>query len=97
MAGWVDRYDAAFAVVRHAVALDPDHFQGHVHDRTGQADAALESYRTAHRVSGANPLLLGFQGSVVGRTGGTDDARQLVATLEQIARAAIPCRRASSR
>ena len=48
--------------------------------------AALESRCTAHRVSGGNPLLLGFQGSVVGRTGRTDDARQLVATLEQIAR-----------
>jgi TolB-like protein/Tfp pilus assembly protein PilF len=95
---YTGRHDAGFAAVRHALTLDPDHFQahvvlGHLYDRTDDPDAALESYRRAHRLSGGNALLLGFQGWVLGRTGRTDDARQITATLEQIAlsRHVPPC------
>jgi tetratricopeptide (TPR) repeat protein len=84
------RYEVAFAAVRHALTLDPEHFPahtvlGHLYDRTGDPDAALESYRTAHRLSRGNAVMLGFQGWVLGRKGRTDDARQVIATLEQIA------------
>lgn len=86
----VGRYDVAFAAVRHALTLDPEHFPahtvlGHLYDRTGDPDAALESYRTAHRLSRGNAAMLGFQGWVLGRTGRDNDARQIVATLEQVA------------
>lgn len=87
---FVGRYDVAFAALRHAFTLDPEHFPahtvlGHVYDRTGDTDAALESYRTAHRLSRGNAAMLGFQGSVLGRVGRDVDARQIAATLEQIA------------
>jgi hypothetical protein len=59
---------------------------GHLYDRTGDPHAALESYRSAHRFSAGNVFQLAFQGWVLGRTGRNDDARQIVATLEQIAR-----------
>jgi Tfp pilus assembly protein PilF len=90
MYSFVGRYDVAFATVRHALTLDPEHFPahtvlGHIYDRTGDSDAALESYRTAHRLSRGNAAMLGFQGWVLGRRGRDDDARQVVATLEQIA------------
>ena len=57
MCGWADRNDAAVAAVRHALTLDPDPFPahavlGHLCDRTGNTDAALESYRNAYRLSG---------------------------------------------
>ena len=85
------RHDVGFAAVRHALTLDPDHFPahaalGHLYDRTGNPDAALDSDRSAHRLSGGNVLQLAFQGWVLGRTGRDDDARQIVATIEQIAR-----------
>ena len=84
-----ERRDVAFAAVRHALTLDPDHFPahavlGHLYDRTGDPDAALEAYRNAHRLSRGNAFMLGFQGGVLGRTGRDDDARQIVATLEQV-------------
>jgi TolB-like protein/Tfp pilus assembly protein PilF len=84
-----ERRDVAFAAVRHALTLDPDHFPahavlGHLYDRTGDPDAALEAYRNAHRLSGGSAFLLGFQGGVLGRTGRDNDARQIVATLEQV-------------
>jgi Tfp pilus assembly protein PilF len=90
MYSFVGRHDVAFAAVRHALTLDPEHFPahtvlGHLYDRTGNPDAALESYRTAHRLSRGNAAMLGFQGSVLGRIGRDDDARQIVATLEQMA------------
>jgi TolB-like protein/Tfp pilus assembly protein PilF len=85
------RHEAGFAAVRHALTLDPDHFPahatlGHLYSRTGDPDAALESYRNAYRLSRGIVLLLGFQGWVLGRTGHENDARRIVATLEQIAR-----------
>ena len=85
------QHDAGFAAVRHALTLARDHFQahavfGHLYDRTGDPDAALESYRSALRLSRGNVFMLGFQGGVLGRMGRHDDARQIVATLEQIAR-----------
>ena len=91
MYSFVGRYDVGFAAVRHALTLDPEHFPahavlGHLHDRSGDPDAALESYRTAHRLSRGNAALLGFQGWVLGRSGRKNDARQIIATLEQIAR-----------
>ena len=87
---FVGRHEVAFAAVRHALTLDPEHFPahtvlGHLSDRTGDPDAALESYRTAHRLSRGNAAMLGFQGGVLGRTGRESDARQIIATLEQIA------------
>jgi TolB-like protein/Tfp pilus assembly protein PilF len=85
------RHDAGFAAVRHALTLDPDHFPahaalGHLYSRTGDPAAALESYRNAHRLSRGIVGLLGFQGWVLGRTGHEDEARQIVATLDEIAR-----------
>lgn len=84
------QHEIAFGAVRHALTLDPEHFPahavlGHLYDRTGDPDAALESYRTAHRLSRGNTAMLGFQGWVLGRTGRDGEARQVVATLEQIA------------
>ena len=85
------RHGEAATAVQHALTLDPEHFPahaglGHLFDRTGEPDKALDAYRTAHRLSRGNPLMLGFQGLVLGQAGRHDEARQIVATLEQIAR-----------
>ena len=93
-----ERHGEAAAAVRHALTLDPEHFPahaglGHLFDRTGEPDKALDAYRTAHRLSRGNTFMLGFQGRVLGQAGRHEEARQIVATLEQIARSRYvpPC------
>jgi len=88
--GLAGRHDVGFEAARHALTLDPEHFPahtalGHLYDRAGNPDAALKSYRSAHQYSRGNAALLGFQGWVLARTGRTDDALQIVASLGQIA------------
>lgn len=89
--GWSGRYEEAFGAAHRALAIDRDHFPahavlGHLHDLTGNPDAAVEAYRQAHRLSRGNVMQLAFQGSVLARSGRTGNARQIVETIEDIAR-----------
>src|SRR5262249_44588030 len=80
--------DAA-GIVQHAIALDPDCFPAHtvmgaVLQSVGAMDRALQAYREAHRLSRGNVLQLAYQGALLGQTGRLDEARQILATFEQI-------------
>ena len=51
------RRDEAVAAAKHALAIDPGFFPvnsllGHLHDLGGEAEAALDEYRAAFRLSG---------------------------------------------
>lgn len=87
--GWSGRRDEGFAAARQALEIDADHSPaqavlGHLHDLAGDPDAAIEAYRQAHRRSRGNVMQLALQGSVLARSGRLDDARRIVATLEEI-------------
>ena len=61
------RHDAGFAAARHALTLARDHFQahavfGHLYDRTGDPDAALESYRRRPPAFGRQRIHAGIPG-----------------------------------
>jgi Flp pilus assembly protein TadD len=84
------RYGDALPPIQRALSIDPDLFPahavlGHLYGQTGKADAAIEEYRTAYRLSGGNIVLLALQGLVLGQVGRRSEAEQIITTMNEIA------------
>lgn len=83
------RYGEVLPPLQQALAIDPDYFGAHailgwLYEQTDKPDAAIEEFRKAYRLSGGNLLQLANQGFVLGRTGRSADAQQMVTTMKQI-------------
>jgi TolB-like protein/DNA-binding winged helix-turn-helix (wHTH) protein/Flp pilus assembly protein TadD len=84
-------YPAALDFANQAIALAPEFWIGHI--MRGQAlvsleqhQAALDALAVADRFSGGNSKAPGLQGYVLGRVGRRQEARQILDTLEALAR-----------
>lgn len=84
-------YPAAIQHGRHAVVIDPEfwisYFQlGQVYTQTGEADLALEVLAKAGRYSGGNSKALALRGYLLAKIGRTQEAREVLNTLQTLAR-----------
>ncbi len=76
------RYGDALPPIQQALSIDPDLFPAHavlglLYQQTGKADAEIEEYRTAYRLSRGNIVLLAYQGFVLGQIGRRSEAEQI--------------------
>jgi TolB-like protein/Flp pilus assembly protein TadD len=84
-------YRAAIEDARRAIALDPEFWigymmQGQALDRMNLAEPALESLVQAGRFSGHNSKTVSLRGYVLAKAGRLDDAREVLKTLQAVAR-----------
>jgi tetratricopeptide (TPR) repeat protein len=85
------RYGDAQAPIQQALTIDRDFFPaqsvlGLIHQQTGNPGAALEDFREAYRLSRGNVLQLAYQGVVLGQTARQDEARQVIAAMNEISK-----------
>ena len=85
-------YAEALAHARRAVVIDPEFWIGYMQlgqacERLDKVDLALDALITAGRLSGGNSKPMSLRAYVLARTGRTDQARDLLETLESVARA----------
>jgi DNA-binding winged helix-turn-helix (wHTH) protein/tetratricopeptide (TPR) repeat protein len=85
-------YVEALAHARRAIVIDPEFWIGYMqlgqaYERLGKVDLALDSLINAERLSGGNSKPVSLRAYVLARTGQTDQARDLLETLESVARA----------
>jgi TolB-like protein/DNA-binding winged helix-turn-helix (wHTH) protein len=59
---------------------------GQAYERTGESDLALEALRDATRFSGGNSKAVSLRGYVLAKTGRIAEAREVLRTLEAVAR-----------
>jgi TolB-like protein/DNA-binding winged helix-turn-helix (wHTH) protein/Flp pilus assembly protein TadD len=84
-------YAAAVEEARRAIALDPEFWigymmQGQALDRMNLAEPAIESLVQAGRFSGQNSKAVSLRGYMLARAGRTAEAREVLSTLEAVAR-----------
>jgi TolB-like protein/Flp pilus assembly protein TadD len=84
-------YPAALEDARRAIALDPEFWigymmQGQALDRMNRADRAIESLVQAGRFSGQNSKTVSLRGYVLAKGGRLDEAREVLAALQAVAR-----------
>jgi tetratricopeptide (TPR) repeat protein len=84
-------YPAALEHARQAIVIDPEFWIGHMqlgqaYEELGQPDLALEAFMSAARFSGGNTKAMSFRGHLLAKRGRTNEARQLLATLEALSR-----------
>lgn len=83
-------YAVALEHARRAIALDPEFWIGHMQqaqalDRMNRSEPALEALVKAGRFSGQNSKTMSLRGFVLAKAGRTDEAREVLATLESVA------------
>jgi Flp pilus assembly protein TadD len=84
-------YDVALEHARRAIALDPEFWIGYIQqaqalDRMNRVDPALEALVKAGRFSGQNSKVLSLRGFILAKAGRSDEAREVLKTLEEAAR-----------
>jgi len=84
-------YQEALAHARRAIVIDPEFWIGYMQlgqtcERLDQVDLALDALITAARLSGGNSKPIALRAYVLARAGRADDARDLLRTLEAVAR-----------
>ena len=84
-------YREALAHARRAIVIDPEFWIGYMQlgqtcERLDQVDLALDALITAARLSGGNSKPIALRAYVLARAGRADDARDLLRTLEAVAR-----------
>jgi TolB-like protein/DNA-binding winged helix-turn-helix (wHTH) protein/Flp pilus assembly protein TadD len=84
-------YPAALDHARQAIALDPEFWIGHMMqgqalDRMNLAEPAIEALVQAGRFSGQNSKTVSFRGFVLAQAGRGDEAREVLKTLQAVAR-----------
>jgi TolB-like protein/DNA-binding winged helix-turn-helix (wHTH) protein len=82
---------AALEHARRAIALDPEFWigyimQGQALDGMNAAEPAIESLVQAGRLSGQNSKTVSFRGYVLAKAGRTAEAREVLETLQTVAR-----------
>ena len=80
-------YDGALQYANRAIALDQEFWMGHqmrgqALEARGDAESALTSLATAARLSTQNSKPVSLTGYILGRSGRTVEARELLGTLE---------------
>jgi TolB-like protein/DNA-binding winged helix-turn-helix (wHTH) protein/Flp pilus assembly protein TadD len=84
-------YADALQHANHAIALDQEFWIGHqmrgqALEQLGDDDLALKALASAARLSGQNSKPISLTGYILGRSGRTDDARDLLGALEMASR-----------
>ena len=84
-------YPAALDHARQAIALDPEFWIGHMMqgqalDRMNLTEAAIEALVQAGRFSGHNSKSVSLRGFVLAKAGRDDEARDVLRTLQEVAR-----------
>jgi DNA-binding winged helix-turn-helix (wHTH) protein/Flp pilus assembly protein TadD len=84
-------YAAAVQFARQAVVVDPEFwiglFQlGQAYEQSGESELALEALNKAGRFSGGNSKAISLRGYVFAKLGRANEAREVLSTLEVIAR-----------
>jgi TolB-like protein/tetratricopeptide (TPR) repeat protein len=84
------RFSAAAEFAQQAIAIDPEfwisYFQlGQAQQQLGNTDSALDALVSASRLSGGNSKALGLRAYVLAKAGKTEEARELLGTLEATA------------
>lgn len=84
-------YADALQHANRAIALDQDFWIGHqmrgqALEQLGDDDLALKALATAARLSGQNSKPISLTGYILGRSGRTDEARDLLGALEMASR-----------
>jgi DNA-binding winged helix-turn-helix (wHTH) protein/tetratricopeptide (TPR) repeat protein len=84
-------YTEAIEHARRAIVIDPEFWIGYMelgqaYERLDKVDLALDALITAGRLSGGNSKAISLRAYVLARTGRTDEARDLLETLESVAR-----------
>ena len=82
---------AAVAFGRQATVIAPDFWIGHYHlahayEQAGELELALDAITTAGRLGGGNSKAIGTRGFVLAKLGRHEQAREVLAGLESIAR-----------
>jgi len=82
---------AAIAFGRQATVIAPDFWVGHYHlshayEQAGELELALDSITTAGRLGGGNSKAIGTRGYLLAKLGRQEEAREVLAGLESIAR-----------
>jgi Flp pilus assembly protein TadD len=80
-------YPAAVEHARRAVLTDSEFWIGHVElaqafEATGETDLALAALTDAARFSGGNSKAISLRGYILAKTGRTNEAREVLRTLE---------------
>jgi DNA-binding winged helix-turn-helix (wHTH) protein/tetratricopeptide (TPR) repeat protein len=84
-------YAAALQFARHAIVVDPEFwiglFQlGQAYEQSGESELALEALNKAGRFSGGNSKAISLRGYLFAKLGRRNEAREVLSTLEAIAR-----------
>jgi DNA-binding winged helix-turn-helix (wHTH) protein/tetratricopeptide (TPR) repeat protein len=84
-------YPAAVQFARQAIVLDPELLIGHLqlgqaHEQLGNSDLALAALQNAGRLSGSNSKVVALRGYLLAKLGRTDEAREVLNTLEAVSR-----------
>jgi len=87
------RYDRAIEQARLVIELDPTYYPGHfvigvAYREKRMFEEAIAAQRRATELSGGSPLMLGWLGLALARSGCTAEARAVLARLHGIAGAA---------
>ncbi len=84
-------YFAAIQFAQQAIVLDPGFLIGYLqlaqaHEQLGNSDLALDALQNAGRFSGSNSKVVALRGYVFAKLGRTDEAREVLNTLEAVSR-----------
>src|SRR6202011_3642216 len=82
---------AAVDLAKQAIAIDPEfwigHFQlGQAYEQLDKPELALEALNHAGRLSNGNSKSIAVRGYILAKQGKTEEARELLNTLETVAR-----------
>jgi TolB-like protein len=85
-------YPGAVEHARQAIVLDPEFWIGYVmrgqgYTEMGKSDLALKDVTTAERFSGQNSKTFSLRGYVLAKLGRTEEANEVLSTLESVSRA----------
>jgi TolB-like protein/DNA-binding winged helix-turn-helix (wHTH) protein/tetratricopeptide (TPR) repeat protein len=84
-------YRGALEHARQAIVVDPEFWigymqSGQVYEQLGQPDLALDAFGNAARFSEGNTKAISHRGYVLAKAGRTEEAREILETLEAVAR-----------
>jgi len=84
-------FPAAVELAKQAIAIDPEfwvgHFQlGQAYEQLDKGEPALEALNHAGRLSNGNSKSIAIRGYILAKQGRTQEAQQLLSTLETVSR-----------
>jgi tetratricopeptide (TPR) repeat protein len=84
-------YPGALEHARQAIVVDPELWigymeSGQVYEQLGKPDLALEAFSNAARFSAGNTKAISHRGYVLAKAGRTEEAREILKTLEEVSR-----------